>query len=538
MKKLATGQTDVIDPKEATNPVAYSGTPDDILLEFIKRRHPTYESKTKHWSFLDSCYEGGREWFDGENIFRYVKEGDLEYKARVNRAYRFNHSREVVDLVNKYLFKQNITRNEEDAPNSVKEFWKNSSKSGLKVDDLSRQISLRSSVQGRIGVVIDNNNSVAVLSKAEQKKNKIRCYAYVVKPEQILDYAFDDDGQLLWIKLAEIKRDDVNPILSTGGQKIQYRLWTRNDWTLFEVVKEGRKQRVVVVDSRVHALGRVPVVLVDNVISDRKYDSPALIDDIAYLDRAVANYLSNIDAIIQDQTYSQLAMPAQGVLPGEKAYDKLIEMGTKRIFLFDGEAGQVPFYLSPDVKQAELILSVINKIINEIYHTVGLAGERTKQDNAIGIDNSSGVAKAYDFEKVNALLSAKAHSLENAENEIASIVALWNGESVKENIDLVSYPDNFDTRGLYDEFEIAGKLMLVGAPDEVRREQMASLIDKLFPQLTEKLKVAIKKELMDWPPKEELSETETGSAKESGQVSEGTKKSGNQGAVSPDTDNS
>lgn len=538
MKKLATGQTDVIDPKEATNPVAYSGAPDDILLEFIKRRHPTYESKTKHWSFLDSCYEGGREWFDGENIFRYVKEGDQEYKARVSRAYRFNHSREVVDLVNKYLFKQNITRNEEDAPNSVKEFWKNSSKSGLKVGDLSRQISLRSSVQGRIGVVIDNNNSVAVLSKAEQKKNNIRCYAYIVKPEQILDYAFDDDGQLLWIKLAEIKRDDANPILSTGEQKIQYRLWTRNDWTLFEVVKEGRKQRVVVVASQVHALGRVPVVLVDNVISDRKYDSPALIDDIAYLDRAVANYLSNIDAIIQDQTYSQLAMPAQGVLPGEKAYDKLIEMGTKRIFLFDGEAGQVPFYLSPDVKQAELILSVINKIINEIYHTVGLAGERTKQDNAIGIDNSSGVAKAYDFEKVNALLSAKAHSLENAENEIASIVALWNGESIKENIDLVSYPDNFDTRGLYDEFEIAGKLMLVGAPDEVRREQMASLIDKLFPQLTERLKKAIKKELVDWPPKEELSETETGSTKESGQVSEGTKKSGNQGAVSPDTDNS
>lgn len=530
MKKLEVGQKAAIDPRDVENTSSSVGANNNVLLDFIKRRHPSYDAKASHWSFLDLCYEGGREWFTAENIFKYVKEGEKEFKERVNRAYRFNHSREVVDLVNKYLFKQHILRNEADAPESVRAFWENASKSGLSIEDLARQISLRSSVQGRVGVVIDNNNTDTTLSKAEQKQKGIRCYAYIVKPEQILDYAFDEAGEMLWIKIAELKRDDADPIQSSGKEKVQYRLWTRNDWTLFEVVKKGRKEEVTVVDTRAHGLDKVPVVLVDNVISDRKYDSPALIDDIAYLDRAVANYLSNIDAIIQDQTYSQLAMPAQGVLPGEKSYDKLIEMGTKRIFLFDGEAGQVPFYLSPDVKQAELILSVINKIINEIYHTVGLAGERTKQDNAIGIDNSSGVAKAYDFEKVNALLSAKAHSLKTAENKIASIVALWNGETIT-STELVCYPDDFDTRGLYDEFEIAGKLMLIGAPDEVRREQMSSLVDKLFPQLTEDLKKAIEADLKDWPP-----ETPEDATADAG-VEDGTKKSGNQGAVGPDTGN-
>jgi hypothetical protein len=51
---------------------------------------------------------------------------------------------------------------------------------------------------------------------------------------------------------------------------------------------------------------------------------------------------------------------------------------------------------------------MVNKIIGEIYHSVGMAGERTKQDNAMGIDNSSGVAKAYDFERMNAMLATKA----------------------------------------------------------------------------------------------------------------------------------
>lgn len=108
---------------------------------------------------------------------------------------------------------------------------------------------------------------------------------------------------------------------------------------------------------------------------------------------------------------------------------KLIEMGTKRLFTYDGSDGAKPYYLSPDVKQADLIIQVVTKIINEIYHTVGLAGERTKQDNAVGIDNSSGVAKAYDFERVNALLAAKADSLEAIENKIVDLVCKRHGSN-------------------------------------------------------------------------------------------------------------
>lgn len=476
-------------------------------MEFIKRRHPTYMEHVDHWTFLESCYRGGRDWFKG-NIFKYLKEGDKEFADRLNRAYRFNHSREVVDLVNKHLFKQNILRNEEDAPQAVKDFWKNATRSGLGIEDLARQMGQRSSVQGRIGVVIDSNNDGEALTIAEQRAKGIRIYSYVVRTENLLDYEYDENGELAWIKIAETKRDAADPIMSSGAEKIQYRLWTKTDWTLYEVQKQGRKLVVIEVGKGSHNLGIVPVVLVDNTITDRPYDSPALIDDTAYLDRAVANYLSNLDAIIQDQTFSQLVMPAQSILPGEDGYKKVVEMGTNRVFLYDGQGGAKPEYISPDVKQAELILSVINKIINEIYHSVGLAGERTKQDNAVGIDNSSGVAKAYDFEKVNALLTSKAHSLEAAENRIAEIVAKWAGEDLKTK--LVTYPDEFDTRGLYDEFDIAGRLMLVDAPKSIRREQMKGLLNKLFPQLKEKLRKDIEKEIDSWPVEEVLTEPKAG----------------------------
>lgn len=469
------------------------------LRTLIDRRHPKYEDYVSHWEFLEATYEGGREWFVAGNIFKYIKEGPKEFDDRVGRCYRFNHSREVVDLLNKYLFKQNIVRNETDAPQSVQNFWKNSTRQGLKIRDLSRQVSKASSVYGRIGVVVDNTATTAATTKADEIKAGVRTYAYIVEPENLLDYGFDSQGDLNWILIQECIRDDADPFVSSGVETPRYRLWTKTEWSLYEEVMVGRKKMIKMVGSGKHDLGVVPVILVDNMITDEEYVAPSLIDDIAYLDRAVANYLSNLDAIIQDQTFSQLAMPAQNVLPGSDAYTTMVDMGTKRVFLYDGEGGAAPMYLSPDPRQAGMILAVINKIINEIYHTVGLAGERTKQDNAMGIDNSSGVAKAYDFERVNALLAAKADSLEVFENKLARLVALWNGEDKLIKEDLVSYPENFDTRGLYDEFDLSARLMLVEAPPSVRRQQMEMLVDKLFPQLAKDLKDKMLAELKDWP---------------------------------------
>ena len=498
------GATAVIDPQEAEMTPPGASTTSKQLKELVQRRHPQFEGHLTHWAFLEATYDGGREWFK-ENIFRYIKEGDSEFKDRVERAYRFNHTREVVDLINKYLFKQNIVRNEEDAPESVKKFWQRSTRNGMGISDFSRQISKKTSIYGRVAIVVDRTTAEGeIVSKADEKAANLQTYAYIVPPEQVLDYSYDEQGALNWILLLEQVRDDADPLTSSGKVGVRYRLWTKTYWLLIEEKGKGKSKTWQITDSGLHSLGEVPVVLADHIVSDDLYVSPAMIDDIAYLDRAVANYLSNIDAIIQDQTFSQLAMPAQGVEPGTDSYDKMKEMGTKRIFLYDGgDSANKPFYLSPDVKQAQVIITTIKTIINEIYHTVGLAGERTKQDNALGIDNSSGVAKAYDFERVNALLAAKADSLEMTENKIVRLVCLWNGEDMPdEEKELVTYPNNFDTRGLYDEFDLAARLMLVDAPDSVRREQMQSVLDKLFPQLPQAKRVEIEKELKDWPPQD------------------------------------
>jgi len=469
------------------------------LLAMLDRRHPEYDCNLAHWNFLNATYQGGRRWFKG-NIFRYFREGLKEFRGRIERAYRFNHTREVVDLVNKYVFKGDIQRSE-DAPSVISDFWAATTLFKRPIKEFMGTVSRQSSIYGRVWVVVDNNIPSEALTQQDVKDSKGRIYAYTVDPLSVLDFAYDDDGELEWILMLETQRDSANPLTASGAVKVQYRLWMEDAYALFHIETKDDKSRIAVMDKfQATGLGIVPVFCVDHNSSDELYTSPSMIGDVAYLDRACANYLSNLDAIIQDQTFSQLTMPMQGVLPGENGDDRekiLFEMGTKRIMAFDGTAGGTPEYISPDPKQAAIILTVITKIIGEIYHSIGMAGERTKEDNSAGIDNSSGVAKAYDFEKLNAMLVSKAQSLEMCEHNLVRLVNAWSGD-VKELQDtekLASYPSTFDVRNLADELVIAQQLSLLGAPDKLRQEQMDRVVDKLFPQLSADLKKAIRDDI-------------------------------------------
>jgi len=466
------------------------------LLKLTKRRHPEYDDSVEHWRFMESCYKGGREWME-KNLFTYHKEGPREFAERKKRAYRFPHSREVVSLVNKYVFKGSIERRDKkELPAEIKEFWGAATMMKRPIVDLMDSISTWTSCLGRIWIVVDNNVPAGVLSEADRKASGGRTYAYFLKPTQVYDFAYDEDGELEWFLNGEFKRDDEDPLNGTGKVKEQFRLWTKTFWAVIKVDGEGKDQTASLADYGEHNLGMVPVFPADHMASDELYTVPGLLEDVAYMDRAVANYLSNLDVIIQDQTFSQLAIPFQGLLPtagnddddeGNEELNQIQQMGHNRVFAFNAEGGAEPKFISPDVKQAGMIITTITKIVGEIYHSIGMAGERTKEDNAAGIDNSSGVAKAYDFEKLNAMLAAKARSLQMVEKNLIRMVMAWNGRVLElEKIeDYVTYPQSFDVRNLADEMDNAQRLSVMNAPKKLRQAQMVGVARKLFPQMAE-----------------------------------------------------
>lgn len=478
----------------------------------VLKKHPDYDRMKPHWEFVETTYRGGRDWFDS-NIFQYMKEGRSEFEDRLKRAYRFNHTREVVDMTTKHIFRSDILRDEA-APTELQNFWANATKGGQGIRSLMSAASTKASIYGMAFMVVDMTRppeGVSVVTVEDQKAANLRPFAYVVKPQDVLDMSFDDDGRLNWILIRETERDDSDFFKNAFVNYDVWRLWTKTGWMKFKArssrgkfiptISSPKTDRVEIEDMGEHNLGMVPVIPFTErgEDMDSDYHAPGLIDDIAYLDRAVANYLSNLDAIIQDQTFSQLVIPAQALMPGTDEYESLLAMGTKRVFAYDADGNtRGPEYIAPDPKQATIIMAVITKIITEIYHSIGLAGERTKMDNAVGIDNSSGVAKAYDFERMNAMLAQKASRLEKLENDMAKLVMAWHGDMSYAD-DPVKYPQEFDTRDLYDEFEIAERLFLFQAPDELRRQQIMRLVDKLYPQLRADLRTKIENDAKQWP---------------------------------------
>lgn len=467
------------------------------LLTLIDRRHPEFGANLEHWQFLEACYKGGRAWIE-KNLFTYQKEGKAEFKERKRRAYRFPHSKEVVKLVNKYVFKGAIERSEE-LPPAVKEFWGAATLLKRPIIDLMESLSLWSSTFGRIWVVVDNNVPAGTVTEQQRKEARGRTYAYFIKPMHAYDFAYDDDGELEWFLSGEFSRDDANPLAGKGEVKEKFRIWTK-EFTALISLTTANNERIAKVEQESiheHMLGMVPVFPADHVTSDELYKVDGLVEDVAYMDRTVANYLSCLDVIVTDQTFSQLAIPFQGMLPTEGGNDEdpdndamtnVQVMGTKRVFAYNAEGGAAPEYISPDVSQPELILTTVTKIIGEIYHSVGMAGERTKEDNAAGIDNSSGVAKAYDFEQLNAMLAAKARSLQNIERNLVRIVNAWSGtkQELQDVEEYVSYPQTFDVRNLADEMDNAQRLAVMSAPKVLRRLQMLRLAKKMFPQASPK----------------------------------------------------
>jgi hypothetical protein len=478
----------------------------ETCKKIIARRHPMYESNVDHWRFLDATYRGGRDWFK-YNIFKYYKEGESEYNARLERAYRFNHTREVVDIVNKHLFRTDIIRSE-DAPEHLAKFWENATRLGLSMNDFAKVVALRSSIEGMPWVVVDNTFRSDTKSRKDEKTSKGRIFAYIVPSQDALDWGYGEDGELSWFLFRDDKRDDEDPVTSTFELVERYKLFTRNRWHLFVVAEksDGVPTKIVHTEGEI-GINAVPAVPAPNSFSEQEYFTPSLVADVAYLDRSVANYASNLDVIIQDQTFAQLALPAQSVLPGEEVHDQMVKAARNRIFVYDGESGAQPHYLSPDPRQATLIIEAIRQLINEIYHSVGLAGERTKQDNAKGIDNSSGVAKSKDFERVLALLTAKSQATQYTENRIAQLVCMWSGDANPRD-DYVKYSNTFNTRDLWDELEMAMSLSLIGLPKEVLDEQKKMLIEKVFPGIQSQKMTKFLKLIDDFAP--ETQENETG----------------------------
>lgn len=471
------------------------------VKNLLTRRHPHYLDSVAHWDFCELSYRGGRAWFNEGNIFKFHKEGEREYEARLKRAFRANHVKRVVTVINEYLFKQRPLRQDiSEVPLHIRDFWRKATLEGKTIDSLMEEIDAWSSVFGMLYVVVDRPANTP--KNMEEQRRAGNPYAYIVTPQRVLDLSYNqDDGLLNWIVIHETRRADSDPFASDGDTHDYIKVWDRQKWTLVKI-DSLTKGEGTIESSAEHGLGIVPVIPVA-MTNGSRYCSPGLIDDAVYMDRAVANYAALIDEILYEQTFSQLILPAEALPHGVTENDMVISASTKRVLLYNSASpGSKPEFISPDPKQASLIADSHDKLMREIYSSTGTDYEGNSQSMSTGKSYASGKVRQFDFMSIENLLSRKSKVCESVEDQLMTLVDRWMGgeETFEPNPKWVVYPTKFDIRGLTAELEIAKQIFELSPPESIMREQMRIVVDKGFSRLSPGERDKLYADIDAWKP--------------------------------------
>jgi hypothetical protein len=116
------------------------------------RCHPEYSKSERIWRRSAAAYSGGAEYIE-EALIRHVSEIDIEFEERRRRAYYFNYPRAIARRITQYVLAHDPQRSGGD-PELIEDF----SRTGLRVNEVMRQLSTLLNVYGRTWLMVESPN--------------------------------------------------------------------------------------------------------------------------------------------------------------------------------------------------------------------------------------------------------------------------------------------------------------------------------------------------------------------------------------------
>jgi hypothetical protein len=476
----------------------------DPIKRLVERRHPDHKANLPEWQFLRQAIEGGPAYVDG-NLFQHPKEDPTVYAARKQRAgdHHYNLTAQVLQTYLGYLF-QTPPAIGNGIPAWLADFIAEADEDGRPLVEFAKDVAQWQMGYGIIWIGVDkpqaDPEAIANASEAQEKESGLAPYAYLAHPDHVLDGKIER-GVVKWLLVQEDKRDDDDPIASSGEMVTKYRLWTETDWRLISQAKgaDGSVRWAVEAEGP-NPVGRVPFVPF-RYGSGSGFASPGLVADIAHLDRAIWNKASLLDEIHYAVTFPQFAIPYVGDLYEQTGEDGtgspiygltaqghgILAMGLHSVIPYASEAGE-PRYVTPPNEPATALQASIDKMVHLLLGLALLDGEFAHSDGQVGVKAAaSGISKAYTFEKLNRRLATIGDKLEAAFALVFELVALWLGKSpddIPEGAWVFS--DSFEVRSLAQDLEEFAALMGSNVPSATARAELwKRILRKALPKLEE-----------------------------------------------------
>lgn len=352
------------------------------------------------YKLLAAAYYGDGGFQDGEYLVKHWRESAEKFQSRVDLAYYLNYMAPCVNAHVDPIFKRKPMRNYAGGISAVwEQFAKDTDFAGTDLDTLMKRWALAAKLYGAAYVICDSSPTVAA-TIGEMLETKKRPYAYLLNPMRIKEIKVDNNGKIIYFSFLE--RD-------AASKRDFVRIFTDDEWQLLDgskVVAYGKNN-----------LGQVPVVrLTSRELSPFDMFPTSEFISIAQAERSLYNKCSWLDDILRNQTFSILTYPTQ------KAEN--LTIGTDNALAYPPDSRHVPSFIAPPAECAQILVQQIQQLQQEIYRmavVVNVTGVRSQ---------SSGIAKQWDFEETNQLLSSFSDNVGKAEEKLAGLFALWLGEKV------------------------------------------------------------------------------------------------------------
>lgn len=392
----------------------------------IEYTTPEYDNHKDSWEFYLRSYMGGQDYRDGSYLTKYVNEDADSYGRRIDLTAMDNHCKNIVHIYSSFLWRVPPTRSFNSLANNValEPFLKDCDLDGRSLNTFMREAQVWASVYGNVWIMVDKPKSNAG-TKAEELAQEIRPYLTLFTPENVFDWKYERTPsgrfKLVYLKV----RESIQHISDTEVEA-HYKVWTEESIESY-VSANGKEKKVDMIDN---PLGRIPAVFLPAQRSVTRGIGISDLSDVAYMQRAIYQELSEIEQLIRISNHPTLV----------KTYGTDASAGAGAVINLpdDMDQGLKPYQMQPSGSNLDAVrASITDKVesINRMTHMGAVRGTTAM--------TQSGVAMQTEFQMLNAKLSEKADILELAEEQLFVLFCDW--QDVTPDVE-ISYPDAFDLR--------------------------------------------------------------------------------------------
>ena len=428
------------------------------------RRHPEYSANEASWKHCKAAYTGGKTYID-QALIRHVSEIDIEFTERRRRAYYFNYPRAIARRITQYVLAHDPQRSGGD-PELIEDF----SRTGLRVNEVMRQLSTLLNVYGRTWLMVESPNFCGKVNLERARRERLRPYCRALSPLHVTDWAYGDDGRLLWVLLKENVFDNKDPF-SMPRRYSRRRLIERDRWRLFESSTSG----IAEIAGGVNPAGCVPLIEITEP-DGFGLEARHWFEDVVRISEAILNNESEAQMNVVKQMFGMLVVSDAFVRGSKNRQNSssgsnfAATVARSDAIVESVDEKGISRFISPSGVENAAIRAENISLKRELYDVVGLAVQSPSREA------QTAESKAWDFQNVCQFLSARADLLEQAEK------AAWNLMQKFDpgiHIPQISYSRKFAVRDLAD--SIGGLLQLreLESGPSFRRALSRSALDLL-----------------------------------------------------------